>query len=349
MFSDEPSIIHQPKKPHGFTLVELLVVMTIIGILIALLLPAVQAAREAARRLQCQNDLKQLALGCLLHESAHGFFPTGGWDHDWVGHPDRGFNKRQPGGWIYNVLPYIEQQPLHDLGATGSSMTLQAANVIRLSTVLTGLHCPSRRPAQLYPCNMSVGPTKYKPLPSGPISNAARSDYAINGGDYLQWHIHSPVDLADGDRSDFSWDDMSHQTGISHQRSEVALSAIRDGTSNTFLIGEKYINLDHYADGQDLGDSETMYGADDLDMIRWTGIDGTVGDATTNNLPRQDRSTPGYSEGADVQWFGSAHADGFNMSLCDGSVCTISYSIDAKTYRCLGNREDGKIIDSASF
>ena len=101
---------------NGFTLVELLVVITIIGILIALLLPAVQAAREAARKMQCQNHLKQLALGCLAHESATHRFPTNGWGWGWTGDADRGDDWRQPGCWLFNILPYIEQQPLHDLG-----------------------------------------------------------------------------------------------------------------------------------------------------------------------------------------------------------------------------------------
>src|SRR4029079_15206288 len=100
----------------GFTLVELLVVIAIIGILVALLLPAVQAAREAARRSQCQNHLKQIGLGFLNHEATDKFYPSGGWGFNYVGDPDRGAGKGQPGGWVFSVLPYIEEQAVYDIG-----------------------------------------------------------------------------------------------------------------------------------------------------------------------------------------------------------------------------------------
>ena len=332
-------------KSTGFTLIELLVVITIIGILIALLMPAVQAARETARRLQCGNNVKQLALAALSHESAIAFFPTGGWDRSWLGHPDRGFGKSQPGGWIYNILPFIEQQALHDLGTSGSGMTIEDANARRVATPLAVLNCPSRRPTALY----DLCPTysvPFKLLIAGSVAHLARSDYAMNGGDYVDWRYdeHSPPDLTTADnRLDSQWENMSHQTGLSYQRSQVMMSDVKDGASNTFLIGEKYVNRDHYTDGQDFGDNDSMYSGDDLDLIRWTGINHAVG-----NLPVQDRSTP-TSEVNHVQWFGSAHANAFNMSFCDGSVHSISYMIDGEVYRRLGNRKDGLPIDSSQF
>ena len=131
----------------GFTLVEVLVVITIIGVLVALLLPAVQAAREAGRLTQCHNNLRQLGLAFLTHESSQDL-PTGGWGGFWVGDPDRGFDKRQPGGWGYNTLPYIDQVAVHDLGSSrpGHERDYAAQGGLQLATMLLPLCiCPTRR------------------------------------------------------------------------------------------------------------------------------------------------------------------------------------------------------------
>jgi len=137
------SKLTRQRRP-GFTLIELLVVIAIIGILVALLLPAVQAAREASRRTKCLNNVKQLAMACLLHEDIHGHLPTNGRNWRWSADPNFGFGSEQPGGWHFNVLPYMEQQGLHDLGMGLTGSELEDAGRERILTVVPAFVCPSR-------------------------------------------------------------------------------------------------------------------------------------------------------------------------------------------------------------
>ena len=160
--------------------------ITIIGILIALLLPAVQAAREAARQLQCKNNLKQLALGMLNFRADNGHFPSGGWGCCWVGDPDRGTGIEQPGGWLYSILPHMEQLALYQLGTDGDpnnwTATQLAGAAQRVQTPLAIMKCPTRRQAVLYP----MGSTSYGlvgPHGSAPTPQCSRGDYASCAGD----------------------------------------------------------------------------------------------------------------------------------------------------------------------
>ena len=334
---------------NGFTLVELLVVIAIIGILVALLLPAVQAAREAARRSQCTNHLKQLALASHNHHDAQKHFPSGGWGYNWVGDADRGFGMRQPGGWVFHVLPFIEEQTLFDFGkgiSPWDSAAKKTAHDQRNQRVVSGILCPSRRGSELL-----------TPLSGRVNCNStpfAAIDYAANTGDegVPNHRIPSgPGTMAEGDNPTSPvtvWGGVSAHlptsqwTGVVFQRSQIAIRDITDGTNSTYLLGEKYVSPDHYrgysgnaADPLPYGNLAPAFIGFDSTQSRWTG---------DFDAPLQDR--PGFH---DYQRFGSAHPGGFLMAFCDGSVHSISYEIESTVHGRLGSRKDGSIIDRSAF
>ena len=333
-------------RRRGFTLVELLVVIAIIGILIGLLLPAVQAAREAARRMQCSNNLKQIGLAFQNHHAAYGFFPTGGWGYNWVGDPDRGTGPGQPGGWLYCLLPYVEQESLHALGSDGSSdawtSTQLSGSATRIATPIAMFQCPSRRAPQPFACEFPIetpatdGVGKNTPYGSNPVEFNGRSDYAANAGDQDQiWGQvdPGPETLAEALDPNLDWSEMALPgTGICYLRSQVRIASIRDGTTNTYLVAEKYLNPDAYYDGTDGGDNASMYTGYENDIHRSTHPD---------HAPRQDQAGVNL---AGRQPFGSAHAAGFQAVFCDGSVRSLSYQIDATLHARLGHRADGHVV-----
>jgi prepilin-type processing-associated H-X9-DG protein len=322
--------------------VELLVVIAIIGILVAMLLPAVQAAREAARRSQCVNNLKQMGLGCLNHADAQKFLPTGGWGWNWTGDPDRGFGLSQPGGWTYNILPFIEESNLHDLGRNSAQAAKNTAAAQRISIGLPIFYCPSRR-------NGTVFTNTIHPIAANAddLALVARTDYAANCGNILQsvdptCMINAstyqepnqcnpgPSSYTDGDTT-FAWASPNTWNGVSFQHSIVPLRQIQDGTSYTALIGEKYLNGSVYLTGTDGSDNEDVYVGFDNDIFKTTGYP-----------PSQD-----IFQLADDVHFGSIHSGAMNMLFCDGSVRQISYEIDATTFAAIGSRAGAEIIDNS--
>jgi prepilin-type N-terminal cleavage/methylation domain-containing protein/prepilin-type processing-associated H-X9-DG protein len=323
------------RRKHAFTLVELLVVIAIIGILIALLLPAIQAAREAARRLECRNHIRQLATACLNHVDAQKFYPTGGWDWHWNADPNCGYGRRQPGNWMFNILPWLEQRQLHDAAAGKTGAAKRHLLTIATQSVLSEFYCPTRRPAILYPqiVDRQIG------INMDPYDLTSHTDYAGNAGTL---HLSSgtwwgpPVSPTDAVQvTTISWpnvDDKSSaqfMNGIVFWTSMVRPKDVRDGTAHTYLVGEKYLNPDHYLDSYGYDDDSPIFGGFDWDFYRW-GV----------NLPLRDQRGYTSQNNASDIW-GSAHAASFNMAFCDGSARSITYDIDKYTHELLANRQDG--------
>jgi prepilin-type N-terminal cleavage/methylation domain-containing protein len=338
------------RRKRAFTLVELLVVIAIIGILIALLLPAIQAAREAARRATCANHLKQIGLGCLSHESATRHYPTGGWGWWTVGDPDRGFGREQPGGWTYNILPFIELKGTHDLGK-GLSLTEKRKTANALTkTPLEIMNCPTRRPSVLYPNIWNGTMTGSNSEDNTATDNfVARSDYAANCGLIDWWYQPGPSgpDIYASAKT-YEWYDTTKSfamCGVVYQRSVTKILDIRDGTSHTILVGEKYINPDAYKTGLTVGDNESMWTGYDDDILRstWTldpkNLPAVQGGSQTFLYCRDRSGLDGPYLG-----FGSAHSQGGQFVFCDGSIHTIAYSVDPILLWRLGNRSDLQIV-----
>jgi prepilin-type N-terminal cleavage/methylation domain-containing protein/prepilin-type processing-associated H-X9-DG protein len=309
-------------RAAGFTLIELLVVIAIIAILIGLLLPALQRVREAGNRVKCANNLKQMGLAALNHESTYKRLPGGGWGERWVGEPDRGTGKGQPGGWIYQLLVFVEQDNLASWGA-GLPRTQQVmVNRQRVGVTNPLMNCPTRRNSGPFINRQPV--TYYNCQGFPPV--LARADYAANVGDISKdENGPGPGSLAEGDDPKF-WRQPKYATkdlhGVIFQRSEIKIADITNGTSNTYLFGEKYLNPASYYTQDDESDDEAMYIGMDNCVIR-----------STANPPMHDRR--GVQDG---YRFGSAHDAGCNMLYCDGRVEFVAYTIDPAVHRRAGNR-----------
>jgi prepilin-type N-terminal cleavage/methylation domain-containing protein len=338
---------------QGFTLVELLVVIAIIGILVALLLPAIQAAREAARRSQCTNNLKQLGLASHLFHDANQFLPSAGWGDWWVGCPDQGMGESQPGSWAYQLLGYIEETNRAGVGQgfKCGDVNSKAAIGKMVGTPVTIFYCPTRRAAQGYPY-ANASNLNFDPPPL-----MGKSDYACNIGDLgIVGTDVGPltIELAktyiwkySGTAFVFNTRVQSNncptgQTGVVFQRSTISFSQITDGTSQTYLYGEKNLDPNKYESGDAGNDDQSMYNGFDRDNIRSAAVRLAPSGTALLDPPTPD--TPG----GDWSWrFGGPHSGGWMAVFCDGSVHFLSYDMEPLMHPKLGNRRDGQVIDAS--
>lgn len=345
----------------GFTLIEVLIVIAIISLLVQLMLPAIQASRERARKLTCQNHLKQLALASELHVGAHKYLPSGGWSGAYLADPRRGYGRNQPGGWPFSLLEYLEESALR--AAQGNRLEdfpLGEGLKALYQSAPTMFYCPSRRVARPYPFKRSGNGQWSLAVAQSVLLLPAvtKTDYAANSGDSIysaaeqfsdEPQMWVPANYEALAREAPQWTNTTDpvspffQNGVIYYRSEVRPAQVVDGLSKTYLYGEKYLPPEFYEDvnGSDLpammGDNQSAWVGYEWDnhrsawnpQARW-GVE--------NYQPQQDGPAALF---AGCFAFGSAHPGSFNMAFCDGSVRTIDYTIDMEVHRQQANRLDG--------
>jgi prepilin-type processing-associated H-X9-DG protein len=299
-----------------------------------LLLPAVQAARESARRSQCTNNLKQIGVAFHNFQDIHGYLPNGGRDGN--GKVDAlsaccNATTRSGWTWLYHILPYMEQQSTyalasdaHDPAPVAGSTTGNPDQALVSLIPVPSYTCPTRRSPKLY-------------------GSSYKSDYAGNAGERGPGSIRAVATKADPTKS-------NGLTGVVIQTDagRMKLSEIRDGTSNTIMVSEKVLNPHNF--GVDGGDNERWNNSGwDEDVIRFGAQrTGTGASAVRVGLPPiPDEQEPDYLI-VGTYWpiqFGSSHPAGVNACMADGSVRVITFSVDIETFRRASISNDHLSID----
>lgn len=332
-------------RRSGFTLVELLVVIAIIGTLVALLLPAVQSARESARRMQCANHLKQIGLGFANFESTFRYLPKGPYDGDpslpgmIYDEPPSSYesgttccNAASPNGWShwFHILPYIEQNTVYDLAKFNlppihSGRPADYNGEDSVARVLVPIYyCPSRRKRTGYGAAL-----------------LGRCDYAGSAGFY-QGEVHEnwgdipapPIGMSPrrNERTPENFGNTPGRKGYitwSAQGAIRRLADVTDGTSNSIMAAEKCLpTRRHGADG---GDNERWNNAGwDECVIRYHFP--PMSDQDKRAIPSGSVSNPNDGSNVWRRYFGSSHAAGLNAVYGDGSVRFASFNVDAQAW-----------------
>ena len=320
--------MQQTKLRKAFTLVELLVVIAIIGILIGMLLPAVQQVREAARRVECANKMRQLALGCHNYESAFMHFPAGMLSKQNYTLSDED-NSSAGYGWGAIILPQIEQNSQFQLLSNISDRYTNPAftgvdsngnNVSYNQVVLDVFVCPSDS-SDLLDTQRNFG---------SPREDQARSNYAGVWG-----NRNLASFLSGNDYSNQNIVDREQTSGIFYVNSKTAMGEISDGTTNTFLLGERDGGPVPNSSLNRIRGAAAWIGNNARHLNATCGVTGTGGRYVLNPVG-QNNNDSRFSA------FASQHAGGANFAFGDGSVHFIEETINPTIYQAGGTRAGGE-------
>ena len=337
----------------GFTLVELLVVIAIIGILIGMLLPAVQAVREAARRTQCLNNLRQCGLAALNFESANMTFPTAGVAAMVDPTQSRSNFGTENLSWAFQILPFIEAQNVANLRLQNGAGAILAADA-----VVPGYVCPSRTERV---GNGGQFATDYASFVAGGVlagtsaapTFGAFGDPAINGGG--EYFTSPNAASTNANEQNQVWVGMLSAAGIGNSTgnglatrfSKVGFGSLQDGSSNTIMLGEKGVAVNQYTDQFITAGWESEFGF--LQPCHWATVRAGFEPSDIGGVLRADNEIPVDSSGNRVPrldaGFGSAHPGTSNFVLGDGSTHAISNTVSTVLFNQAGDRADGSTLN----